>query len=145
MTNYPTHFVTSDSGSGFGVFFKFTILRIRIYSLLNCVLTCSHANVRSMLMCSRAYMPCVLMCLHATVPCVLTCWRVYMPCMLTCSRANLSCMSMCSCLACSHVNMPCVLCVPMCSCAITANDKYRFSITCFPYIFEIVHCLFPEK
>ena len=38
---------------------------------------------------------------------------------------------------CSRANMPCLLCVPTCSRAITTNDKDKFSITCFSYILRL--------
>ena len=98
------------------------------YSRVNvtCVLTCSRANVPCVLMCSRASVPCVLKGSRAYVPCVLTRSRVYVPYGLTCSRTN----------------VPCVL---TCSRAITTNGKDKFPITCFPYIFVIVLCLFFVK
>ena len=81
-----------------------------------------------------AYVPTCLACLRAHVP---TCLRANVPTCLACSRAHvpmcLTCLCVhvitCSCLACSRVNVPCVLCVATCSRAITANDKYKFSIT----------------
>ena len=99
-----------------------------------CMLTYSCATIACVLMCS---MPCVLMCSCTYVPCMLTCSSAYVPCTLMCSQANMSCMLTCSC-----VNMSCLLCVPMCSHAITTNDRDKFSIICFPYIFVIVLCLF---
>ena len=87
-----------------------------------------------------------LRALRARVPTCLVCLRAYVPCVLPCSRPMcLAClrdyMITCSCLACLRVNVSCVLCVPTWSRAITTNDKYRFSITCFPYIFVIVFFL----
>ena len=115
-------------------------------NIVPCVLTCSRNIVPCVLTCSRAYVPFVLTCSRNIVPCVLTCSRVYVPCVLPCSRPMcLAClrdyMITCSCLACLRVNVSCVLCVPTWSRAITTNDKYRFSITCFPYIFVIVFFL----
>ena len=101
-----------------------------------CMLTYSCASIACVLMCS---MPCVLMCSCTYVPCMLTCSCAYVPCTLMCSQANVSCMLTCSC-----VNMSCLLCVPMCSHAITTNDRDKFSIICFPYIFVIV-LSFPVK
>ena len=86
---------------------------------------------------SRVNVTCVLMCSRASVACVLTGSRAYVPCVLTRSRVYLSCG-----LTCSRTNVPCVL---TCSRAITTNGKDKFSITCFPYIFVIVLCLFPVK
>ena len=123
----------------------------------------------------RAYMPACLACFGAHVPTCLAYLRTHMPVCLACLRAHIpSCLaylhahvSMCfvcshphvpmclaylhanmitfSCLKCARVNVPCVLCVPTCSRAITTNDKRRFSITWFPNIFVIVLCLFPVK
>ena len=109
-------------------------------SLLNCVpyvLACQRAL--------RAYVPTFLACLRANVSCVLTCsraLRAHVPMCLACLRGY---MITCSCLACSRVNVPCVLCVPTRSRAIITNDKYKFSMTCFPYFFVIVLCLFLVK
>ena len=69
------------------------------------------------------------------VPYVPTCQRALL---LTCSRAkvqaclraNVSCV-----LTCSRSNVPCVLFVPTCSRTVTTNNKNKFSIICFPYIF----------
>ena len=63
--------------------------------------------------------------------------RAHVPACLECLHAYVS-----TCLACSSAHKHWV---PMCSRAITANDKYKFSIICFPYIFVIVLCLFPVK
>ena len=63
--------------------------------------------------------------------------RATVSCVLTCSHANVSCVSTCSrlaCFACSRANVPCILCVRTCERAVTANNKDKFSITCFPYI-----------
>ena len=78
---------------------------------MSCVLTCSHAN-----------MPFVLTCSLATVSCVLTCLRVNLLCVLTCERALRA--------FCAYV--------PTCSRDVTTNNKNKFSIICFPYIFVIV-------
>ena len=114
-----------------------------------CVLkTCSLANVSSVPTYSRVSVTCVLTCWRANVPCMLTCSCANMPCVFTCWHANVSCLSTCSCLpcfACSRASVPCVLCVSTCSRATTTNNKDKFSITCFPYIFVIVFCLFPVK
>ena len=96
-------------------------------SLLNCVLLRVHVSM--CLAYQRALHAYVLTCQHALHAHVLTCQRALRAYVLTFSRAN----------------MPCVLCVPTCSRAITTNDKDKFSITFFPYIFVIVLCLFPVK
>ena len=95
---------------------SFSIMKVE--SCMPYVLTCQHALCAYVLTCQRA--------LHAHVPTCLVCLRAHV---ITCSLAN----------------MPCVLCMPMCSRTITTNDKDKFSITCFPYIFLIVLCLFPVK
>ena len=77
-----------------------------LVSLLNCVLTCSRAN-----------MFCVLPCSRANVRCVRTCLRVNVSYVLTCLCANAPC-------------------VPTCSRAITLNNKSKFSMTCFTQIFD---------
>ena len=118
-----------------------------------CVLSCSLANVPCVLMCSRANVSCVLTCRSALraymLTCqlvlrayVLACLRTLRAYVLTCQRImHLTC-SRLACFACSRANVPCVLCVPTCSRAITISNKDKFSITCFPYIFVIVLCLF---
>ena len=63
----------------------------------------------------RVHVPTCLACLRAHVPCVLKCQRVL--------RAF-----------CAYV--------PMCSRAITTNNKKKFSIICFLYIFVIVLSFF---
>ena len=82
------------------------------------------------------------------VPYVLTCQRLLRAYVLTCQHALRTHVLRCSrlaCFACSRDNVPCVLCVATYSRAITTNNKDKFSITCFPYIFVIVLCLFPVK
>ena len=130
---------------------KLRALHARVPTCLVCV----HAHVPCVLACLRvlrAYMPCVLRCLsclRAIVPWVLRCSRICVPGALKCSRVNVFCVSTRShdqVLArtlCAHVST-CLACF-VCSRAITTNDKYRFSITCFPYIFVIVLCLFLVK
>ena len=113
-----------------------------------CTLTCSRANMPCMLTCSCTNVPCVLLCLRANVPTCLACSGAHMPMCLAFSLAHIP-----TCLAClraqvitySCAKLPCVLCVPTCSRAISTTDKDKFSITCFPYIFVIVLCLFPVK
>ena len=106
-------------------------------NLLNCVpyvLTCQRA-----LRVLRAHMPMCLGCLCAHMPTCLACSCAHVPTCLVCLRANVSCVSICWR---DYVLMPCVSrvnmsCVPTCSRAITTNDKYKFSTTCFP-CFSIV-------
>ena len=84
--------------------------------------------------------PMCLVCLRANVPSRLACYaltcqhvlRVYV---LTCQRPV--------CVLCA--NVLCVLCRSTCSRIITTNNKNKFSIICFPYIFVIPLCLFPVK
>ena len=88
-------------------------------SLVNCVpymLMFQCSDVLTCLACSCAHVPCMLM--------RLACLRAHMPMCLACSRALHT-------FQCSLDNVPCI---PMCSHAITMNDKDKFSITCFPYI-----------
>ena len=127
-------------------------------------LACFGAHVPTCLACLRAHMPVCLACLRAQMPSCLACLRAHVPSCLAYLHAHVSMCLLCShvhvtmCLACLHahmitgsclecacVNVPCVLCVPTCSCAITTNDKHRFSITWFPNVFVIVLCLFPVK
>ena len=110
----------------FSVFFSKVAPTRHTYVNQIAYLTYSRVNVTCGLMCSRASVPCVLTGSRAYVPCVLTQSRVYVSCGLTCSRTNVNC-------------------VLTCSRAITTNGKDKFSITCFPYIFVIVLCLFPVK
>ena len=110
----------------FSVFFSKVAPTRHMYVNQIAYLTYSRVNVTCGLMCSRASVPCVLTGSRAYVPCVLTQSRVYVSCGLTCSRTNVNC-------------------VLTCSRAITTNGKDKFSITCFPYIFVIVLCLFPSK
>ena len=106
-------------------------------SLLNCVpyvLPCQRALRAYVRTCQRVLCAYLLMCL--------ACSRAHVPMCLACLRGY---MIKCSCLACPRVNVPCVLCVPTRSRAIITNDKYKFSMTCFPYFFVIVLCLFLVK
>ena len=99
------------------------------------------AYVLMCLACPRGNVPCVLTCSYASVSCVITCSRVSVPCMLMCSHGNVSCVLTYSSanafgmLMCSRVEMPCVLFSPTCLRAITTNNKNKFSVTWFPYIF----------
>ena len=81
-------------------------------------LTCLHAHVPTCLACFRAHVPTCLASLQAHVPRCLTCLCVHVPTCLTCFA---------------------------CLCAHVINYKNKFSITCFPYIFMILLCLFPMK
>ena len=109
---------------------------LRFFAL--CVLTCSHANESCVLICSRANVPCtckahsraqVATCLACSRAQVLTCLVSLRAHVITWSLANISCM----------------LCVPTCSRALTTNDKDKFSMKFFPYIFVIVLCIFSMK
>ena len=80
----------------------------------------------------RAPVPTCLTWLHAHVPTCLACLCAHVPTCLTCLRGCV--------LTCQRANVPCVLCVATCSRAITTDNKNKFSITCFPYIFVIVLC-----
>ena len=103
-------------------------------SLLNCVLLRVH--VSTCLAYQRALHTYVLTCQRALRAYLLTCQRVLRAHVLTCQRVLR-------------------VYVLTCSRAITTNDKDKFSITCFPYIFVIVlgymfsvnfcNCLFPVK
>ena len=79
-------------------------------------LTCLCASVPSCFMCLHAPVPMCLVCLHAHVSTCLACLRAHVPFVLTCLHAN-------------------VPCVHKCSCVITSNNKNKFSMTCFTYIF----------
>ena len=110
------------------------------WSLLNCMRYMLTCQLPCLITCLRAYM---LTCLHALCAYVLrayvltclACLHTYVPCMLTCQCALYVYV-----LTCQH---PCMLCMSTSSHAITTNDKDKFSITCFPYIFVI--WLFPVK
>ena len=104
-------------------------------SLLNCVpyvFTCQRALCAYVPTCQGALRAYMLTCQRALCAYVLTCLVCLLPTCLAC-------------FACSCANAPCMLCVPMCPHTITTNNKNKFSITCFPYIFVIVLCLFPVK
>ena len=103
------------------------------------------ANVLCILTCWRANMLCVLACSPVNVLTCLVRLRAPMSCLLQFSHANVSCVSTRSrlaCFACSRANVPYVLCVPTSSRTIATNNKYKFSITCFPYILAIFLCFF---
>ena len=68
----------------------------------------------------RGHVPTSLACLHAQVSTCLACLRASVSCLLTCSCPNVLCVPSCSC---SNV--------PKCSHAITSNNKFQFSTTCF--------------
>ena len=113
--------------------YNFMILRsdfVNSASLLNCVpykLTCQRALHAYVLKCLRALRTHVLTCQRALRAHVLTCQRILYVYVLICQHALR------------------ILCMPTCSRAITTNDKDKFSITCFLYIFVIALCLFPVK
>ena len=120
-------------------------LIVKQSSLLHCVPTCFaclRAHVPTCLTCLRAHVLSCLACLRAHVPTCLACSRAHMPMCLACLSDH---MITCSCLSCSRVNVPCVVCEPTYSLAITTNEKYRFSTTYFLYIFVTVLCLLPVK
>ena len=73
------------------------------------------------LTCPRANVLCVLTCSCANVFCVLTCLVALRAYVLTCRRALRA--------FCAYV--------PTCSRDVTTNNKNKFSIICFPYIFVI--------
>ena len=104
------------------------------------------AHVPTCLTCLRAHVPTCLTYLRAHVLTCLTCLRAHVQTCLACLRAHVStylaclCAQVSTCFACSRPNVPCVLkcsrtCVPKCSRAITSNNKNKFSMTCFTYIF----------
>ena len=68
----------------------------------------------------RGHVPTSLACLHNQVSTCLACLRASVSCLLTCSCPNVLCVPSCSC---SNV--------PKCSHAITSNNKFQFSTTCF--------------
>ena len=118
----------------------FTIFKFRLQQKITSIsllyhLTICCDKIESAKLCAlRAHVPTYLACLRAYV---LTCKRDLRAYVVTCQPAVV--------LTCSRPNMPCLLYVRMCSRAITLNDRDKFSITCFPYIFVIVLCLFPVK
>ena len=63
--------------------------------------------------------------------------RGHVPTCIACLRAHVL-----TCLACLRAHVPCV---STCSRDIITNNKNKFSITSFPYIFVIILCLFPVK
>ena len=61
-------------------------------------------------------------------------WRVKVSCVVTCQYVLRALVF--NCLACSPVSSPAnVPCVPMCSHAVTSDNKKTFSVTYFTYIF----------
>ena len=123
-----------DQPQGAATIDSWTIESATLRANVSCVLTCSRAL--------RAHVLSYLACVRAHVPTCLACSRAHVPMCLACLRDH---MNTCSCLSCPRVNVPCVLCEPTCSLAITTNEKYRFSTTCFLYIFVAVLCLFTVK
>ena len=117
-----------------------TVSSIEIFSLVTSLKELLQLVVKqsSLLHC----VPTCFACLRAHVPTCLACSRAHMPMCLACLRDH---MITCSCLSCSRVNVPCVVCEPTYSLAITTNEKYRFSTTYFLYIFVTVLCLLPVK
>ena len=94
------------------------------------LLTCQRAFRAYLLMCQRAlcaYVPTCLTCLRAHVTTSLVCFRGHVPTCLSCLCAHVP-----TCLTCLRGHVPCV---PNCSCGITSNNKNKFSMTCFTYIF----------
>ena len=87
-----------------------------------------------------AYVSTCLACWRADVPTCLACLRAHLPTCLACLGVHVP-----TCLACFAWSRANVTCVPTWSSAITTNNKNKFSITCFPYIFVIVLCLFLLK
>ena len=83
--------------------------------------TCQHVLHAYVLTCQRVLRAYMLTCQRALCAYVS---RANVPSVLMCPRVNVSCMLMWS-----HTNMPCVL---TSSCAITTNNKNKFSITCLP-------------
>ena len=72
-----------------------------------------------------------LRALRAHVPTCLAFLRAHVPFVLTCQRALRAYVPMY--LACLGAHVPCV---PKCSRAIASNNKNKFSMTCFTYIFD---------
>ena len=117
--------------------------------LLNCVPYVPSANVPCVLTCQRvlrAYVPTYqhglrVTCSRANVYRVLKCSRVNVPYVLTCSRTLRAYV-----LTCQRALHDFCAYVPMCSSAIITNNKNKFSIICFPYIFlDCSFFLFPLK
>ena len=78
-----------------------------------------------------------LLSLLNCVPYLPTCQRAFRVYVLTCQRVLLTYVSTCQralCAFCAYV--------PTCSLDATTNNKNKFSIICFPYIFVIVLSLF---
>ena len=87
---------------------KLRTLRPRVPTYLACL----RVHVPTCLAYLRAHVPTCLVCLRTHVPTCLACLRAHVPMCLTCLRAHII---TCSCLVCSRINVPCVLCVPTCS------------------------------
>ena len=100
-------------------------------------LRASRAHVLTCLACLCAHVPTCLACSRAHVPACLACLCAHVPACLACLRAQV--------IKCSRANMPCLICVPTCSRAITTNNNDKFSVHVFACIFVIVLCLFPVK
>ena len=122
--------------------------------LLKCMIRrCNMVDESAKLRALRAHMPTCLACLLAHVPTCLRALRDYVLTCLACVRAHvptcLACLGVyvATYLACLGAHVPtCLPCfgahVPTCSRAITTNNKNKFSIICFPYMFVIVLSFF---
>ena len=91
--------------------------------------------------CLCAHMPTCLVCQCALHGYVLTCQHAlhtYVPCVLTCKHALYA--YMLTCLVCLRVHMHiynvCLTAHVLKLCAITSNNKNKFSMTCFTYTFH---------
>ena len=99
-------------------------LALRVYVLACqrvlwvCVLTCQRVS------CLRANVPMWFAWLLTRVSKSFACFCTHMSRCPACSRAHV--------LACFKRSCVNVFCVPTCSRAITSNNKYKFSMTCFP-------------
>ena len=100
------------------------------------------AHVPACLACLRAHVPTCLACLRAHVPTCFACLPDHVSTCLACLRAHVS-----TYLACLRAHVPTWLArlvahVSTYSCAITTNNKNKFSVICFPNIFVIVLSFF---
>ena len=109
------------------------------------VLACQRVFCAHVLACQRDFCAYVLTCQRALRAYMLMCQRALRAYLLTCQRVLLVYVLCLPCFACSRASVSCVLCVSTCLRATTTNNKDKFSITCFRYIFVIVFCLFPVK
>ena len=97
------------------------------------VVMCQRANLSCVLISQRALHACVLLCLSALHTYLLTCQRTLRAYVLTCQRVL--CAYVLSCQHFLYAYVPTCFCVLTCSCDITSNNKNKFLITCFRYIF----------